>query len=163
MNLDNIIYTGEETHTISWPDPRRLQVIAEDEDLIPSYAHAGDAGMDLRAAHNGVVLPGEVKPVDTGLKIAVPQGFVGFVNPRSGLGGKGISVANGPGTVDSGYRGDLKVLLINHSQQVFNFKRGDRIAQLVLLPFLRASIDVVDSFTDTTSRGTNGFGSTGVA
>lgn len=140
-----------------------MQVIVEEADLLPSYAHPGDAGLDLRAAHNGIVMPGEVRSVDTGIKVAIPEGFVGLVNPRSGLASKGVTVANAPGTVDSGYRGDLKVLLINHSAQVFNFKRLDRIAQLVLVPYLTANIAVVSSFKDKTSRGSNGFGSTGVA
>lgn len=141
---------------------RILQVIAEADDLLPTFAHEGDAGMDLRAAHNGIVMPGEVKPVDTGLKLAIPSGYVGFINPRSGLGSKGIGVANSPGTLDSGFRGDVKVLLINHSQQVFNFNRGDRIAQLVIVPFLTPEMEVVKSFSAKTQRGTGGFGSTGV-
>lgn len=156
------IFTDGPVNAVSWDDPFEMQIMAEDEDLIPSYAHEGDAGMDLRAARPGFIMPGEIYPVDTGLNIAVPAGFVGFVNPRSGLGSKGISVANTPGTIDSGYRGPLKVLLINHSPDKFTYGRGDRIAQLVILPILRPTIRVVEEFRDKTDRGSNGFGSTGV-
>lgn len=140
----------------------KLEIIAEDEDLMPFYAHPGDAGMDLRSAEYVTMEDGYIVAIDTGLKVAIPEGYVGLVNPRSSLGGKGITVANSPGTVDSGYRGPLKVLLINNSRDKFTIARGDRIAQLLIVPVATARIKRVPEFSDAdTSRGVGGFGSTG--
>ena len=101
--------------------------------------------------------------VDTGLRIAVPEGFVGLIHPRSGLSSKGIGVANSPGTIDSGYRGPLKVLVHNFSGGLYDIQAGDRIAQLVIVPIPTVKIVEVRKFTEEeTVRGTGGFGSSGV-
>jgi len=129
---------------------------------LPAYAHPGDAGLDLHAAEDLVLAPGERRAVSTGLRIAVPEGWAGFVHPRSGLAARhGITVANAPGTIDSGYRGDLAVLLINLGPEPVGIDRGDRIAQLVLQEVGRARVVEVDVL-DTTVRGEGGLGSTGM-
>ena len=128
---------------------------------LPAYATAGAAGMDVLAAEELVLAPGERQMVATGLALAVPLGFEIQVRPRSGLALKhGIAVPNTPGTIDSDYRGELKVILINHGAEPFKVRRGDRIAQLVLAPVVRASWLKVDEL-DETARGEGGFGSTG--
>ncbi len=130
---------------------------------LPDYATGGAAGMDVLAAEDVTLAPGARHPVATGLAVAIPPGFEIQVRPRSGLALKhGISVPNTPGTIDSDYRGELKVILINHGDQAFEVRRGDRIAQLVLAPVARASWLKVDEL-DETSRGEGGFGSTGTA
>ncbi|MCB2050451.1 MAG: dUTP diphosphatase [Novosphingobium sp.] len=129
---------------------------------LPAYATSGAAGMDVVAAED-VVLPasGGRHAVATGLAMAIPDGFEIQVRPRSGLALKhGISLANAPGTIDSDYRGELKVILINHGDADFAIKRGDRIAQIVLAPVVRAAWVVSESLDDT-ARGAGGFGSTG--
>lgn len=128
---------------------------------LPAYATDGAAGMDVLAAEDVTLAPGSRHGVATGLAMAIPPGFEIQVRPRSGLALKhGISVPNTPGTIDSDYRGELKVILINHGSESFEVRRGDRIAQLVLAPVTRANWLVVDQL-DQTSRGTGGFGSTG--
>ncbi len=131
---------------------------------LPAYETAGAAGMDLRAAvgAEGVVLaPGGRALIPTGLAIALPEGFEAQVRPRSGLALKhGISQPNTPGTVDSDYRGELKVILINHGQEPFAIAHGDRVAQLVIAPVTQAVWAEVDALDDT-ARGAGGFGSTG--
>lgn len=130
---------------------------------LPAYATAGAAGMDVLSAEDVILKPGERWPVATGLAVAIPHGYEIQVRPRSGLALKhGISVPNSPGTIDSDYRGELKVILINHGQTSFEVRRGDRIAQLVLTPVVRASWLKVDEL-DETARGEGGFGSTGGA
>ena len=130
---------------------------------LPAYATDGAAGMDVLAAEDVTLAPGERWPVATGLAVAIPHGYEIQVRPRSGLALKhGIGVPNTPGTIDSDYRGELKVILINHGQVPFEVRRGDRIAQLVLAPIVRASWLKVDEL-DETARGAGGFGSTGVA
>jgi dUTP pyrophosphatase len=128
---------------------------------LPDYATEGAAGMDVLAAEDVVLAPGGRHAVATGLSVAIPAGFEIQVRPRSGLALKhGISVPNTPGTIDSDYRGELKVILINHGTDEFAVRRGDRIAQLVLAPVTRASwLEVED--LDETARGDGGFGSTG--
>jgi dUTP pyrophosphatase len=127
----------------------------------PRRAHAGDAGVDLHAREDTVLTAGEWAAVPTGVAVAIPEGFVGLVAPRSGLAvSSAISVVNGPGVIDSGYRGELKAVLINHSTGTVTFRRGDRIAQLLVLPAPEWSLEVVDDL-DTSSRGEQGFGSTG--
>lgn len=127
----------------------------------PAYATAGAAGMDVVSAEDLVLAPGARHAVATGLAMAIPDGFEVQVRPRSGLALKhGISVPNTPGTIDSDYRGELKVILINHGAEPFEIRRGDRVAQLVLAPVTRASwIEVAE--LDETARGEGGFGSTG--
>lgn len=128
---------------------------------LPAYATAGAAGMDVLAAEDVTLAPGQRHAVATGLAVAIPHGFEIQVRPRSGLALKyGITVCNAPGTIDSDYRGELKVILINHGAEPFAILRGDRIAQLVLAPVVRASWLAVDEL-DETARGEGGFGSTG--
>jgi dUTP pyrophosphatase len=128
---------------------------------LPAYATAGAAGMDVLAAEDVTLAAGARYAVATGLAMAIPAGFEIQVRPRSGLALKhGISVPNAPGTIDSDYRGELKIILINHGTEAFTISRGDRIAQLVLAPVTQASWLVVDEL-DETMRGAGGFGSTG--
>lgn len=130
---------------------------------LPSYAKPGDAGMDLLAAVQEEVTlhPGERMLIPTGICIAVPEGYEAQVRPRSGLAlKKVITVLNTPGTIDAGYRGEIGVILINLSPDVFTVQRGDRIAQLVVAPVIQAEIEQVTSL-DETERGDGGFGSTG--
>lgn len=128
---------------------------------LPEYATAGAAGMDVLAAEDVTLAPGARHAVATGLAMAIPPGFEVQVRPRSGLALKhGITVPNTPGTIDSDYRGELKVILINHGADPFEIRRGDRVAQLVLAPVTRASWLIVEEL-DETARGEGGFGSTG--
>lgn len=129
---------------------------------LPAYASEGAAGMDVLAAEGLVLQPGSRHAVATGLALAIPGGFEIQVRPRSGLALKhGVAVPNTPGTIDSDYRGELKIILINHGTEPFAIAPGDRIAQLVLAPVTRARWEEVDDL-DRTSRGDGGFGSTGV-
>jgi dUTP pyrophosphatase len=128
---------------------------------LPEYATEGAAGMDVLAAEDVALAPGARHAVATGLAVAIPPGFEIQVRPRSGLALKhGITVPNTPGTIDSDYRGELKVIVINHGAETFDIRRGDRIAQLVLAPVTRATWLKVDEL-DETQRGKGGFGSTG--
>jgi dUTP pyrophosphatase len=129
---------------------------------LPSYETAGSAGMDVRAAEERVIAPGQRGLVGTGLAFAIPAGYEIQVRPRSGLAlKKGISIPNTPGTIDSDYRGELKVILINHGAEDFIIERGDRIAQIVVAPVQRGIlVEVAD--LEETQRGSGGFGSTGV-
>jgi dUTP pyrophosphatase len=130
---------------------------------LPAYATSGAAGMDVLAAEDVTLNPGARHAVATGLAMAIPHGFEIQVRPRSGLALKhGISIPNTPGTIDSDYRGELKVIVINHGTERFDIHRGDRIAQLVLAPVTRAAWLPVDEL-DETVRGEGGFGSTGGA
>lgn len=130
---------------------------------LPKYAHPGDAGMDVCANMNAVIQPHDWELIKTGIKVAVPEGFEMQVRPRSGLALKhGITVLNTPGTIDSGYRGEVGVVLINHSNSDFTVKKGDRIAQLVIAPII--NVRIVEGEVDkVTERGEGGFGSTGVS
>ena len=128
---------------------------------LPAYATSGAAGMDVLAAEDVELAAGARHPVATGFAVAIPAGYEIQVRPRSGLALKhGISVPNTPGTIDSDYRGELKVILINHGAEAFAIARGDRIAQLVLAPVTQAAWDEVATL-DETARGAGGFGSTG--
>ena len=128
---------------------------------LPAYETAGAAGMDLRAAEPLVLKPGARGLMPTGFAIALPAGFEAQVRPRSGLAVKhGITVLNAPGTIDSDYRGEIKVPLINHGREDFVIARGDRIAQMVVAPVTRAAWVEVSSL-DGTARGAGGFGSSG--
>lgn len=128
---------------------------------LPAYATDGAAGMDVLAAEDVMLPPGGRHAVATGLAVAIPPGFEIQVRPRSGLALKhGVTVPNTPGTIDSDYRGELKVILINHGAEPFEIRRGDRVAQLVLAPVTRASWLKVEEL-DQTMRGEGGFGSTG--
>jgi dUTP pyrophosphatase len=128
---------------------------------LPVYAKPGDAGLDLRASEAASIAPGERRLVATGLAVAIPEGHAGLVLPRSGLAmQKGVTVLNAPGLIDSGYRGELKVLLINHGAEAIGIERGERIAQLVIQPVVRAHLVEVERLPES-ARGTGGFGSTG--
>ncbi|UWZ40270.1 dUTP diphosphatase [Dactylosporangium roseum] len=129
---------------------------------LPAYAHPGDAGADLVAAESVELAPGERALVRTGIAIALPEGHVGLVHPRSGLAARlGVTVLNAPGTVDAGYRGEILVNLVNHDRvTTAKISRGDRIAQLVIQRVERAHFHVVDDLPDTV-RGAGGHGSTG--
>lgn len=128
---------------------------------LPAYATHGAAGMDVVSAEDVELAPGQRHAVATGLKVAIPQGYEIQVRPRSGLALKhGISVPNTPGTVDSDYRGELKVIVINHGSEPFAIRRGERIAQLVPAAVTPAAWDEVEELDDT-HRGAGGFGSTG--
>ena len=131
---------------------------------VPSYAHPGDAGADLVSAESLVLDPGQRSTVGTGVSIALPDGFVAFVVPRSGLAAKhGITVVNSPGTVDAGYRGEIRVTLLNtDSEQAYAVAVGDRIAQLIVMPVTRATFVPVEKLPGS-HRGEGGFGSTGYA
>jgi len=128
---------------------------------LPAYATQGAAGMDVLAAEDLILAPGARHAIATGLALAIPDGYEIQVRPRSGLALKhGITVPNSPGTIDCDYRGELKVILINHGHEEFAISRGDRVAQLVLAPVTRACWHLTDQL-DETARGEGGFGSTG--
>ncbi|WUV04642.1 dUTP diphosphatase [Actinoallomurus sp. NBC_01490] len=128
----------------------------------PAYAHPGDAGADLCAAQDVELAPGERQMVPTGIAIALPDGYAAFVHPRSGLGARlGVTIVNAPGTVDAGYRGEIKVTLLNTDiRNTVRLKRGDRIAQLVIQRVERAVFHEVETLPGS-ARGDGGFGSTG--
>ena len=135
-------------------------IVAEAE-FMPSYAHPGDAGADLRSRVSAVIPAGQRLTLETGVSIALPDGYVALVHPRSGLAAKhGITVLNAPGTVDAGYRGEIAVTLLNTSTVDFQVSRGDRIAQLLIQQVERAHFVQVESLPGT-HRGEAGFGSTG--
>jgi dUTP pyrophosphatase len=129
---------------------------------VPAYAHPGDAGADLVSAEALRLEPGERALVGTGVRIALPEGHLGFVVPRSGLATKhGITIVNSPGTVDAGYRGEIKVTLLNTDlENGYDIAVGDRIAQLIVMPVPRARFIPVDTLPES-ARGEGGFGSTG--
>ncbi|CAN5387723.1 dUTP diphosphatase [soil metagenome] len=131
---------------------------------VPAYAHPGDAGADLASAEAVDLGPGERATVGTGISIALPDGYVAFVVPRSGLAAKhGITIVNSPGTVDAGYRGELRVTLLNTDpRETYSVSAGDRIAQLIVMPVARARFIPVERLPGT-QRGGGGFGSTGYA
>lgn len=130
----------------------------------PNYAHPGDAGADLRSTDSLTLGPGERATIGTGLSIALPDGYVAFVVPRSGLAAKhGITIVNSPGTVDAGYRGEIRVTLLNTDHaEPYVIESGDRIAQLIVMPVSRAEFIPVDRLPGS-ERGERGFGSTGYA
>ena len=153
------------------PDPHQpdgrldltIAVLRLDPDLpLPAYAHPGDAGADLLTAVDITLAPGERALVPTGIALALPDGYVALVHPRSGLAARhGLSIVNTPGTIDAGYRGEIKVLLINHDpHESVQLHRGDRVAQLVVQRFERAAFVAVDELPGS-ARGTGGYGSTG--
>lgn len=138
----------------------KIQVVGVN---VPTYAREGDAGADLRAAESVKIMQGNRALVKTGISIALPEGYVGLVHPRSGLALKhGITVLNTPGTIDSGYRGEIGVILYNAGFEPFEVNVGDRIAQLVIQKFETAEFEIVDVLNET-ERGDGGFGSSGVS
>ena len=155
--MSEILLTTTET-TVTIP-VRQLDAEIE----LPQAQNRGDAGYDLRSAADLSLAPGERALIPTGIAIAIPIGYAGFVQPRSGLAIKnGIGVLNSPGLIDSGYRDELKVILINTDKtETFEIKKGDRIAQLVIQKYETVNWNIVDDLEDS-DRGTGGFGSTGV-
>jgi dUTP pyrophosphatase len=128
---------------------------------LPRYETAGAAGLDLRADVDVALAPGERRLVPTGLAVEIPPGYEGQVRPRSGLAVKhGVGMVNAPGTIDSDYRGEVGVALVNHGQAPVSFARGERIAQLVIAPVVQAELQLVEALSGT-GRGDGGFGSTG--
>ncbi len=153
----------------TWEDPAGaggpVEVLVRrlDPDLpLPAYAHPGDAGADLVTTQDVVLEPGQRAMVPTGVAIALPAGYAAFVHPRSGLAHRfGVGVVNAPGTVDAGYRGEIKVLLVNHDRtDTVRLRRGDRIAQLVVQRVERARFHEVELLPGS-ARGEGGHGSTG--
>lgn len=147
--------------------PIKIKRLEHNTDLpLPGYETEGSSGMDIRAAVDSPVIlkPGEVKLIPTGFAISIPPGFEGQVRPRSGLALKhGIGMVNSPGTIDSDYRGEVSIIMINWGQEPFTINRGDRIAQMVIGKVHRAElVDVNDSSLDDTQRGAGGFGHSGV-
>ncbi|WP_292602881.1 dUTP diphosphatase [Nocardioides sp. REDSEA-S30_B4] len=147
----------------SLPVALPVPVVRLDPELpLPSYAHPGDAGADLHTTVDVVLAPGERALVPTGIALALPEGYVGLVHPRSGLAARhGVSIVNTPGTVDAGYRGEVKVLLVNlDPAEPVELRRGERVAQLVVQRVERAAFVEVDALPDS-ARGSGGYGSTG--
>jgi dUTP pyrophosphatase len=143
--------------------PVEIAVLRLDPELpLPAYAHPGDAGADLVTAVDVTLAPGERALLPTGIALALPDGYVALVHPRSGLAARhGVSIVNAPGTIDSGYRGEVSVLLVNHDpHESVELRRGDRIAQLVVQRFETARFVAVDELPDS-ARGAGGYGSTG--
>jgi len=152
MDSDRVVLTGNQVffNKLS-PDAK-----------IPSYSKHGDAGMDLTAIEDDFLSKGERAIVKTGLRVKIPKGTVGLICPRSGLASKsGITVINSPGILDEKYRGELMVALINTSNTGYQVSKGDRIAQLVITPFVSCEIFETEDFDENTERGTGGFGSSG--
>lgn len=128
---------------------------------IPTYTHPGDAGADIYSVDSGILEPYERKLISTGVCIAIPEGYVGLIHPRSGLAAKlGITIVNAPGTIDSNYRGEIKVNLLNTNSTPYSYCVGDRIAQIVFQQYEEAIFSQVDELDDTI-RGINGLGSSG--
>ena len=140
----------------------KIPVLHLDERLpLPEYAHSGDGGTDLLARHGVDLEPGDRALIPTGIAVAIPPGYAGLVTPRSGLAARyGVTVLNGPGLVDSGYRGEIKVTLINLGSEPVVIERGDRIAQLLVVSVETQELVAVVELPES-SRGTGGFGSTG--
>ncbi len=132
--------------------------------VVPKYETLGASGLDLSAVTEEKIFlkPGEKKIISTGIAVSIPKNFELQIRPRSGLAAKNsISVLNTPGTIDSDYRGEIKVILINHGEKIFEINNGLRIAQMILCPVVRAELQEVDKL-DSTDRGKGGFGSTGI-
>lgn len=141
---------------------RKLNVcMTEDAGYVPEYAHEGDAGLDLRAVESYDIGPGESVMVRTGLRVEIPAGCVGLEFPRSGLGTKGITLRNCVGVIDSGYRGEVMAALWNTTDRPFRVERGDRVCQLVVMPYCPCSLEEVEELSES-ERGADGYGSTGV-
>jgi len=139
-----------------------VKIKSEDPSLIPEYKSENAAGTDLMASHSGEIKPGEFSLVKTGVYIELPEGYEAQVRPRSGLALKeGVTVLNTPGTIDADYRGEIGVILINHNSKTFIYEKGDRIAQMVIAPVVRADFIRAEELGDT-KRGAGGFGHTGI-
>ena len=134
-----------------------MKIMLDDFALMPERGHATDAGLDLKTPISFWLHPGEHKIIDTGVHVQIPEGYVGLITSKSGLMGRGVTSR---GTIDAGFTGSSKAVLYNHSNEGIKFESGQKITQLVLLPVLIPSIEVVDCL-EQTDRGENGFGSTG--
>lgn len=142
--------------------PVKVKRLEGNNTPLPEYKTQGSAGFDLSSSVEEIVQAGERKLIGTGLSFEIPEGYELQIRPRSGLAIKnGISIVNTPGTIDSDYRGEVKIILINHSTETFVIKKGDRIAQAILSPVVHAELMETDSLTDT-ARSAGGFGHTGV-
>lgn len=140
----------------------KLQIVNKSNNPLPEYKTKGSVGMDICSNENWNLIPNETALISTGLYIAVPEGFEAQIRPRSGLAiYAGITILNTPGTIDSDYRGEIKVILHNTSEETFNILIGDRIAQMVICPIIKVELEEVEEL-DSTERGINGFGSTGI-
>jgi len=140
----------------------RVEILRDDKQLpMPKYQHEGDAGMDLYSAEDYVLKPGERKVFSSGIKLSIPKGYEVHLRPRSGLAIKhGVTILNTPGTIDHQYRGVIGIILINHGDEPFEVKKGERIAQMILNKFENFEFDEVEELSET-ERGEGGFGSTG--
>ena len=138
-----------------------IEVQAEKDWMLPTKKHPSDAAFDLQCVEDFTILTNQIIAVSTGIKISIPHGFAGFIMSRSGLATSGITVANGVGLIDSGYLGEIKVILHN-SRRVQTFEAGSRIAQILFIELPTVNFDIVPQLTVTTLRGENGLGSTGI-
>lgn len=146
-------------------EPRLFVKQLDSRATLPKQMHAGDCGMDISSCEDTTIEPGETKAVGTGLSVAFPNSYVLYLCPRSGLSIKhGITILNAPATIDAGFRGEVKAILHNHSNEPFHIHVGDRIAQMELLPIAQPEVVLVDKLPEAPDdRGTSDFGSTGVA
>lgn len=141
---------------------RKMNIKVAGDVETPKYAHAGDAGLDLRITESVTLEPMQKQTVGCGIAFEIPSGCVGLVFPRSGLASKkGIALANSVGVIDSGYRGEVCATLLNQSTETVTLDKGTRVCQLVVMPYVPCSLVPVDELSDT-ERGTDGFGSTGI-
>lgn len=140
---------------------RKLKIKNLTDNPAPKYAHDGDAGLDLRAAEDYVIPPRSIKAVRTGICVEIPDGCVGLQFSRSGHGLKGINLANSVGVIDSGFRGEILAEIMNNTDDVFRIEKGDRICQMVIMPYIPCVVEEVSDLSDS-ERGTNGYGSSGV-
>lgn len=140
---------------------KTLRCKVTDPKYTPTRANPGDAGLDLKAAENALLFPGDRQAVETGVSVEIPDGYVGLLCARSGNAARrGLGIVNGVGVIDSGYRGPVNVLLINHGRSNVAVMRGDRIAQLLIVPIETPDVEIVDRLSDS-DRGTGGLGSSG--
>lgn len=140
---------------------KTLKCKVTDPKYTPTRANPGDAGLDLKAAENALLFPGDRQAVETGVSVEIPDGYVGLLCARSGNAARrGLGIVNGVGVIDSGYRGPVNVLLINHGRSNVAVMRGDRIAQLLIVPIETPDVEIVDRLSDS-DRGTGGLGSSG--
>jgi len=140
---------------------KTLKCKVTDPKYTPTRANPGDAGLDLKAEENALLFPGDRQAVETGVSVEIPDGYVGLLCARSGNAARrGLGIVNGVGVIDSGYRGPVNVLLINHGRRNVTISRGDRIAQLLIVPIETPDVEIVDRLSDS-ERGTGGLGSTG--
>lgn len=141
--------------------PQSIPMVLHDSHCQPEYKTKGSAGADLKISMDLVLLPNHAHVVSTGISLAIPEGFVGLIFPRSGLASRGITLTNSIGVIDSDYRGEIMVSLVNRSTDPVSLTHGDRVAQIVFVPVTQFPLVQIESL-DSTARGTGGFGSTGV-